>query len=538
MRATRSAGADPRGVTSMPIRGPLPDVEIPAVALAPFVLERAREFGDRPALVDGLSGRSLTYSGLEDQIRRTSAGLVERGFLRGDRLALLAPNMPEYGVAFHAATLAGGAVTTINPVFNTEEIAKQLQDAQPRILVTVPAAAEQAHRAASATGVEQIYVIGEDAFADLQDVEPLSEQVAIDPAEDLAALPYSSGTTGHPKGVMLTHRNLVANLCQAQAVIPLKPSDVVIGVLPFFHIYGMTLILNLTLRTGATIVTMPRFDLEGFLTALQEHRVTRAYVVPPILLMLAKHPRVDDFDLSSLELVTCGAAPLGAELELACAQRLRCQVCQGYGMTESSPVSHSAVHPGRALKPGTIGMPVPNLECRIVDVATGEDAERGELWMRGPNIMKGYLNNDAATRATLDADGWLRTGDVATVDADGYFSIVDRVKELIKYKGFQVAPAELEAIIIAHPEVADAAVIPIADEEAGEVPKAFVVRSGDLTDRELKAYVAQRVSTYKQIRAVEFVDEIPKSPSGKILRRVLKDREAEAATKRAAAVGR
>jgi acyl-CoA synthetase (AMP-forming)/AMP-acid ligase II len=467
-----------------------------------------------------------------------SASLVERGFVRGDKLALLAPNIPEYGVAFHAATLAGGAVTTINPAYNTEEIATQLLDAQPRILVTVPAVAEQARRAASDTSVEQVYVIGEDSFAALQDAEPISEQVAVDPAEDLAALPYSSGTTGHPKGVMLTHRNLVANLCQAQATIPLKPADVVIGVLPFFHIYGMTLILNFTLRTGATIVTMPRFDLEGFLTAIQEHRVTRAYVVPPILLMLAKHPRVDDFDLSSLELVTCGAAPLGADLELACAQRLSCHVCQGYGMTESSPVSHSAVHPGREIKPGTIGMPVPNLECRIVDLATGEDAARGELWMRGPNIMKGYFNNDAATRLTLDADGWLHTGDVATVDADGYFSIVDRVKELIKYKGFQVAPAELEAIIITHPQVADVAVIPIADEEAGEVPKAFVVRSGDLTDDDLTAYVAERVSTYKQIRAVEFVGEIPKSPSGKILRRVLKDRETEAAADRAAAVDR
>jgi acyl-CoA synthetase (AMP-forming)/AMP-acid ligase II len=280
---------------------------------------------------------------------------------------------------------------------------------------------------------------------------------------------------------------------------------------------------------------MPRFDLEAFLAAVQEHRVTRAYVVPPILLMLTKDPRVDNYDLSSLELVTCGAAPLGADLELACAARLRCEVCQGYGMTESSPVSHSAVHPGRGIKPGTIGMPVPNLECRIVDVATGADAERGELWMRGPNIMKGYFNNQEATRGTLDDDGWLRTGDVATVDADGYFSIVDRVKELIKYKGFQVAPAELEAIIITHPQVNDVAVIPVADEEAGEIPKAYVVRRGDLTGDDLKAYVAARVSTYKQIRVVEFVDEIPKSPSGKILRRVLKDRERQAAANRAAA---
>jgi acyl-CoA synthetase (AMP-forming)/AMP-acid ligase II len=512
----------------MPIASPLPDVEIPDVALAPFVLERAAECGDKPALVDGPSGRELSYAQLDDAVRRMAGALRERGFGKGDVLALLSPNVPEYAVAFLATTMTGGTVTTINPVYNTEEIEYQLKDAGARFLVTIPQALEQARKAADDTGVEDIFVIGEDSFADLLQADPIDGQVAVDTAEDLAALPYSSGTTGYPKGVMLTHRNLVANLSQVDGAMPMSPDDVVIAVLPFFHIYGMTVILNFALRAGATIVTMPRFDLEGFLTLIQDRKVTRAYVVPPIALALAKHPLIDQFDLSSLELVFSGAAPLGAELEEACTKRLDCRVCQGYGMTESSPVSHGVPFPDGELKPGTIGVAVPNMECRIVDPETGEDAapgERGELWMRGPNVMKGYLNNEEATRSTVDDDGWLHTGDVAIIDEDGYYSIVDRVKELIKFKGFQVAPAELEALIITHPEVADVAVIPVPDEEAGEIPKAYVVKGGDVSEDDVMQFVADKVSSYKRIRAVEFVDEIPKSASGKILRRVLVDKE-------------
>jgi acyl-CoA synthetase (AMP-forming)/AMP-acid ligase II len=276
---------------------------------------------------------------------------------------------------------------------------------------------------------------------------------------------------------------------------------------------------------------MPRFDLEGFLRIIQEHKVTRAYVVPPIALALAKHPIVDEFDLSSLQLVFSGAAPLGEELEVAAAERMGCRVSQGYGMTESSPVSHSIPYPGGKTKPGWIGPVLPNMECRIVDTETGEDAapsERGELWMRGPNIMKGYHDNPEATAATLDEDGWLHTGDVAIYDdEDGYFAIVDRVKELIKYKGFQVAPAELEAVLLEHRDVADAAVVASPDEEAGEVPKAFVVSAegARLDPEDVQAFVAERVASYKQLRRVELIDAIPKSASGKVLRRVLVERE-------------
>ena len=296
--------------------------------------------------------------------------------------------------------------------------------------------------------------------------------------------------------------------------------------LPFFHIYGMTVIMNQGLRAGATIVTMPRFDLDQFLGLIAEHGVTRAYVVPPIALALAKHPAVDDHDLSSVRTIMSGAAPLGAELAETVAERIDCNVIQGYGLTETSPVTH-VIRPDGENKPGSIGPPLPSTECRLVDPETGEDVgegERGELWIRGPQVMKGYLNNEEATAATVDSDGWLHTGDIAVVDSDGFFEIVDRLKELIKYKGFQVAPAELEALIITHPQVNDVAVIGVPDEEAGELPKAYVVAGDDLDHDELMEWVAGQVSPQKRVRLVEEVDEIPKSPSGKILRRVLKDR--------------
>jgi acyl-CoA synthetase (AMP-forming)/AMP-acid ligase II len=291
--------------------------------------------------------------------------------------------------------------------------------------------------------------------------------------------------------------------------------------------------MNMPLYRGATIVTMPRFDLPEFLRVVQQYRITRAWVVPPIVLALAKQPLVDEFDLSSLEFMLSGAAPLSAELEVACGKRLGCRMLQGYGLTETSPTTHSVPDDLAGQMPGSIGPPLPNTECRIVDVASGEDVpagERGELLIRGPQVMNGYLNNPQATALAIDPDGWLRTGDIATVDEHAAVRIVDRVKELIKYKGSQIAPAELEALLLTHPAIADAAVIGIPDEEAGEVPKAFVVPNAPLTPEEVSAFVAERVAPYKKVRAVEILEEIPKSPSGKILRRVLIDRERAAAT--------
>jgi acyl-CoA synthetase (AMP-forming)/AMP-acid ligase II len=520
------------------LRSPFPDVEIPDVPLSDFVLARAGELGDKPALIDGPSGRMITYAQLAGSVRAVAASLANRGFRQGDVLAHYAPNLPEYAVAFHAVASVGGVNTTANPLLTADELATQLRHCGARLLLTVPDMLDKATAAAEAAGVDEVFVYGEGdgdgatPFASLLQAGGEPPAVAIDPAEDVVALPYSSGTTGLPKGVMLTHRNLVANISQTIAHQRLREDDRVIAVLPFFHIYGLVVLMNMPLYRGATIVTMPRFDLEGFLGVVQQYRITRAWVAPPIVLALAKQPLVDEFDLSSLNFMLSGAAPLSAELEVACGKRLGCRMEQGYGLTETSPTTHSVPDDLAGQMPGSIGPAVPNTECRIVGVLSGEDApagEPGELCIRGPQVMKGYLNNPEATAQTIDADGWLHTGDVARADEHGSVWIVDRVKELIKYKGYQVAPAELEGLLLTHPAIADAAVIGLADEEAGEVPKAFVVASGPLTPEEVTAFVAERVAPYKKVRAVELIDEIPKTPSGKVLRRVLIDRERVAA---------
>jgi acyl-CoA synthetase (AMP-forming)/AMP-acid ligase II len=516
---------------------PEPAVEVPSSDVTSFVLEHAHEHTGKPALIDGPSGRELTYGALVEGVRALAAGLFARGFGKGDVLAVYMPNLPEYAIAFHGAASAGGRCTTVNPLYTAKELAHQLTDSGARLLLTVPPFLDAAREAAADAGVDEVFVLGEGEgatpFTELLGDPSQAPEVGIDPAEDLAVVPYSSGTTGLPKGVMLTHLNLVSNLEQVQAAFPINPTDTLIGVLPFFHIYGMTVIMNQGLRAGATIVTMPRFDLEQFLDLLEERSVTRAYVVPPIALALAKHPAVEGRDLSALETIMSGAASLGAELSEQVAERIGCNVIQGYGLTETSPVTHM-IRPDGENRPGSIGQALPGTECRLVDPETGADTaagERGELWIRGPQVMAGYLNNEEATVATVDSEGWLHTGDIAVVDSDGFFEIVDRLKELIKYKGYQVAPAELEALLITHPDVADCAVIGIPDEETGELPKTFVVAAGDELDADaLMKWVGEQVAPQKKIRLVETVDEIPKSPSGKILRRVLKDREGSSET--------
>jgi acyl-CoA synthetase (AMP-forming)/AMP-acid ligase II len=521
------------------IRSPHPDVTIPEIALTPFVLERAAELADKPALIDGPSGRAITYGQLAGTARAAAAGLATRGLRRGDVFGIFMPNLPEFAIAFHGVVSAGGVVTTINSLYTADEVAFQLKDSGARFLLTVPPFLDRALDAAGRTGIEEVFVYGEaegaTPFASLLGGDGVAPEIAIDVREDLVVLPYSSGTTGFPKGVMLTHYNLVANLCQVLGVHSTRESDRIIGVLPFFHIYGMVVVLSLALRQGATVVTMPRFDLEQFLGIMQGHAITRAYLVPPIVLALAKHPSVEGHDLSNLDVIMSGAAPLDAGLAEACADRLGCRVIQGYGLTETSPVTHLTPDDDPSKnKPGSIGPLIPNTECRVVNYVSGEDCgpdEDGEIWVRGPQVMKGYLNNPQATELTIDPDGWLHTGDIGHADEDGYFRIVDRLKELIKYKGYQVPPAELEAVLLTHPAIADAAVIPVADEEAGEIPKAFVVlKAGSaVTPEEVMAFVAERVAAHMKVRRVEMVAEIPKSASGKILRRVLVERERSSA---------
>jgi acyl-CoA synthetase (AMP-forming)/AMP-acid ligase II len=518
------------------IRSPYPEVTIPDLPLPAFVFADAARHAAKPALIDGLSGRTITYRELVGGARLAAGGLAARGLQPGEVFAIYCPNLPEYAVAFYGALLAGGVNTTINPLYTVEELTAQLNDADASYLLTIPPFLDKAIQAAGRSGVREVFVLGEaegaTPFAALLRAGRQPPEVTIDPHTDLAVLPYSSGTTGLPKGVMLTHHNLVANLCQLQPVLDVREDEVVIAVLPFFHIYGQIVLMAAALWQGATLVTMPRFDLEQFLTILQDHQITLAFLVPPIVLALAKHPLVDRFDLSALRVIASGAAPLDADLEQACGKRLGCMVGQGYGLTETSPVLTAHPPEEARIRHGSAGQLMPNTEAKVVNLATGEALGRnqdGELCFRGPQVMRGYLNRPAETAQMLDPEGWLHSGDIGHVDDDGYFYVVDRVKELIKYKGLQIAPAELEAVLVSHPAIADAAVVRVPDEQAGEVPKAFVVATAELSAQEVMDYVAERVASYKKVRVVEFVDEIPKSLSGKILRRVLMERDRQAA---------
>ena len=522
----------------MIFRGPYPEVSIPEVSLTDFIFNSTDQIKDKPALVDGPSGRTYTYAQFEAAVRRVASSLAKRGFKKGDVFAIFSTNCPEYGIVFHAVAMLGGINTPLNPLYTAKEAAFQLKDARAKFLITAPMFIDKAAAAAKEANIEELFVFGEaegaTPFASLLEGDGEVPHVEIDPKNDLVALPYSSGTTGLPKGVMLTHYNLVANMRQMDGLDYFDRDDILLCVLPLFHIYGLVVVLNMGLHLGATIVIMPRFDLEQFLAMIQKYRVTLSHVVPPIVLKLAREPIIDNYDLSSLKTICCGAAPLGPELSRECIARIGCSIRQGYGMTETSPVTHSTPSDPSKVKLGSVGPAAPNTECKLVDPATGDECgpnKEGELCVRGPQNMKGYLNNLEATARTVDVDGWLHTGDIGYADEDGHFFIVDRVKELIKYKGFQVAPAELEAVLLTHPAVADCAVIPCRDDEAGEVPKAFVVLKGEATADDIMDFVAERVAPHKKIRALEFIDQIPKSLSGKILRRVLVEKERAKAAK-------
>ena len=515
-----------------------PGVAVPKKDLTSVVLQRVDELGDKSALIDGTSGRALSYDELSSQIKHLAAGLNQRGFKKGDVCAVFCPNLPEYATIFLGVAAVGGINTTVNSLYSTNDLIHQFTDSRAKFLITIPAFMDRALPAADKCGLEEIFVLGEaegaTPFSELLKNDGIAPEVTIDPKNDLVALPYSSGTTGLSKGVMLTHENLVSDMVLTTSINTITDKDVLIGVLPFFHIYGMVLILNLAIYRGVTLVTMPRFDLEQFLQIVEKYKITCLNLVPPLVLALSKHPLVDNYDVSSIRLISSGAAPLGQELEQACADRLNCQIYQGYGLTEVAGASHVNTIPVPSDKVGAVGQVVPNTYSKIIDTESGKELginEQGEVLIKGPHVMKGYLNNEEATKHCIDEDGWFHTGDIGYADEDGYFFIVDRVKELIKYKAYQVAPAELEAILVSHEAIADAAVIPSPDEEAGEIPKGFIVLSSEISAEEIMKFVAEQVAPHKKIRKIEIVDEIPKSASGKILRRVLVEREREKVSK-------
>ncbi|CAI3805309.1 AMP-binding protein [Pseudarthrobacter sp. MM222] len=524
---------------------PFPDVDIPNVSIYEYLFGGLQEEDlDRIAVVDGLSGAETTYRALLGQIDALAGAVAAQGLGVGGVAAILCPNVPVFAAVFHGLLRAGATLTTVNSLYTADEITLQLDDAGAQWLFTVSALLPGAREAAARAGIpaERLVVLdgaeGHPSLPDLLGAGAPVPEVSFDPATHIAVLPYSSGTTGRPKGVMLSHRNLVANTEQSRGLLNVSAEDRLLALLPFFHIYGLTVLLNLALRQRARLVTMPKFELSEFLRIIQDHKCSYLFIAPPVAVALSKHPLVTDYDLRSVHTTLSGAAPLDGELGASLGRRLDCRVLQGYGMTEMSPVSHLIPVDATGVPVSSVGYTVPNMDCRLVDPATGEEigvpaegtSAPGHLLCRGPNIMLGYLNRPEETADTLDADGFLRTGDIATVRSDGVVTIVDRLKELIKYKGYQIAPAELEALLLTHPGIADAAVIGSVDADGQEVPAAFVVRqpgaAGDgLDEAAVMDFVAAKVAPFKKIRRVDFIAAVPKSSSGKILRRMLKKTE-------------
>ncbi|MDN5583161.1 MULTISPECIES: AMP-binding protein [unclassified Corynebacterium] len=526
----------------MPVTSDRPDVTIPDVGIHEYLYgDLSPEDEDRIAVVDLAGGTETSYATLRSHVDSVAGWLSRHGVAKNDVVALHCPNSVEFIVAAHAVWRLGAVLTPVPLLASPPKVAEQLRDSHAVMLLTLAGLGDGGEEAAELAGLPGERLIHLDTSRGLNQM--LAERstppsVSFDPSTQLAALPYSSGTTGLPKGVRLTHRNLVANMAQVEVSGPVTREDVVFGVLPFFHIYGLTTLANLTLRLRARLLTVPRFELNTFLRNHQKHGVTFTFIAPPVALALAKHPEVDNYDLSALRGVLSGAASLDGELATAVHDRLGIEVYQGYGLTESSPVTH--VNLGDGLSPGSVGRPVANTEHKLVDPDTGEEiavpsgtdgtsgelSAAGELWVRGPQIMDGYLGNPEATADALPGDGWLRTGDLAHQGASGEVFIVDRVKELIKYKGYQVPPAELEALLLTHEAVADAAVVGVTDADGEEIPKAFVVAqdpaaAGDELADTLVSFVAERVEPYKKLRALQFIAEVPKSATGKILRRSL-----------------
>ncbi|XP_061361735.1 4-coumarate:CoA ligase 1-like isoform X1 [Gastrolobium bilobum] len=523
-------------------RSKLPDIYIPThLPLHTYCFENLSQFKHRPCLINGNTGETFNYAAVELTARKVAAGLYKLGIQQGDVILLLLQNCPQFVFAFLGASYLGAVVTTANPFYTPAEVAKQATASNSKLIITQSSYVDKVKDFARDNEIKVVCIDsppeGYLHFSELTEAdEGEIPAVKISP-DDVIALPYSSGTTGLPKGVMLTHKGLVTSVAQQvdgeNPNLYFNSEDVVICVLPLFHIYSLNSVLLCGLRVGASILIMQKFEIITLLELVEKHKVTIAPFVPPIVLAIAKSPDIDRYDLSSIRMVMSGAAPMGKELEDAVRAKLpNATLGQGYGMTEAGPVLAMCLAFAKEpleVKSGACGTVVRNAEMKIVDPETGASLPRnqaGEICIRGNQIMKGYLNDPEATERTVDKGGWLHTGDIGYIDNNDELFIVDRLKELIKYKGFQVAPAELEAMLIAHPNISDAAVVSMKDEVAGEVPVAFVVRSNGskVSEDEIKQYISKQVVFYKRISRVFFVGSIPKAPSGKILRKDLRAR--------------